>query len=103
MRLSDKEEGVLRSGFGIVPLQTVDGVAAFEYGLRQAHPQLVLMQGDREKIREVLGVEAPAALDLAAAVPATAVAKSRADLHGAVARHLAETFAAHLGIPPTFE
>lgn len=102
MRLTDKEEQNLRRAFGIVPLQTADGLAAFEYGLRQPQPQLVLMQGDSARIHEVLGVTLPAVAEVGgAATPAGE--PTAAELHARVARHLAETFAAQLGIPADFE
>jgi polyketide synthase PksN len=102
MRLTDKEEENLRRAFGIIPLQTADGLAAFEYGLHQPQPQLVLMQGDRARIHEVLGVTQPAAAEPAKGA-APAGEPTAADLHARVARHLAETFAAQLKIPADFQ
>ena len=107
MRLTDKEEAILRGAFGIVPLQTADGLAAFEYGLRQPQAQLVLMQGDSARIHQMLGVPA-AAVQAEAAMPTAAVparddALSTAELQPRIVQHLAETFAAQLQIPASFE
>ena len=58
MTLTEKEEAILHRNFGIVPLQTADGIAALEHGLAQQLAQMVVMQGDATKIAEVLGVVA---------------------------------------------
>ena len=62
MRLTDKEEAAVRRNFGIVPLETTDGLAALEHGLAQQLAQMVVMPGDAARVAEVLGVVAtPAA------------------------------------------
>lgn len=58
MTLTEKEQAILRRNFGIVPLQTADGLAALEHGLAQQLTQMVVMPGDAAKIAEVLGVVA---------------------------------------------
>lgn len=106
MRLTDKEEAILRGAFGIAPLQTADGLAAFEYGLRQPQAQLVLMQGDRARIHKVLGVlgvRGVSAVTHAADTPAVDADLTQAELRARVAHHLAQTFAAQLKIPPNLE
>jgi polyketide synthase PksN len=108
MRLSDKEEEILRRSFGIVPLQTQQGIAALEYGLAQAHAQLVVMPGgDFARIHEVLGVVTAPGVDGAHATtdsePVASGGTASGEWRPAIARHLAETFAAHLRIPSNFE
>src|SRR3569833_1815890 len=58
MRLTEKEEAAVRRNFGIVPLETAEGLAALEYGLAQKLAQMVVMPGDAAKVAEVLGVVA---------------------------------------------
>src|SRR3569833_223878 len=58
MRLTEKEEAAVRRNFGIVPLETAEGLAALEYGLAQKLAQKVVMPGDAAKVAEVLGVVA---------------------------------------------
>lgn len=100
MRLSDKEEQMLRSSFGIVPLLSDEGLEIFEYGLAQASTQLVVMPGDAARVREVLGVVA------GANPPPGDESGSAADdarLSAAIARHLSLMFAGHLQIDANFD
>ncbi len=102
MRLTEEDEAALRRSFGVVPLETADGLAAFEHGLRQPHAQLVLMQGERERIAEVLGAIKPASAQVA--LPRDGSAELTVDqLRASVASHLAKVFAEQLGIPANFE
>lgn len=74
MRLTEKEEAAVRRSFGIVPLETADGLAALEYGLAQQFAQMVVMPGDAAKVAEVLGVVAtPAEAAVSTSVEASAL------------------------------
>lgn len=58
MVLTDKEEAILRKNFGIVPLENANGLQALEYAVAAPVSQLAVLEGDKEKVRQVLGVRA---------------------------------------------
>ena len=100
MRLSDKEEGFLRSHFGIVPLLTADGIAIFEYALQSSASQMVVMPGDAARIEDVLGVVAvaPAQESQNDTTPGNSQ-----NVQDEVISYLSEMFAKKLQIPAFFE
>jgi polyketide synthase PksN len=67
MKLTEKQETLVRRNFGIVPLQSAAGIDALEQGLSQQLTQLIVMPGEPTKVSEVLGVVAAPA----AAAPST--------------------------------
>ncbi len=56
MVLTDKEEGILRKNFGIVPLENASGLQALEFAVSSQISQLAVLEGDETKIHQVLGV-----------------------------------------------
>ncbi len=56
MVLTDKEEEILRKNFGIVPLENASGLRALEYAVGAPVSQLAVLEGDANKIHQVLGV-----------------------------------------------
>jgi polyketide synthase PksN len=101
MRLGEAEIAAIRRGFGMVPLEDADGLAALEFGLLQPHAQLVLMPGDAARVREVLGASAPP--DRPAVAPAALASTAPAVDYDDVAAYLCALFAKALGISEDFE
>lgn len=100
MRLTDKEEAILNSSFGIVPLLTEEGIAIFDYALQSQASQVAVMPGNAVRIAEVLGV-----VDIAPAqeIQVEQSATDGQPLQDVVIRYLSELFAKQLQIPPHFE
>jgi len=111
MRLSDQEEQALHRSFGLIPLLSQQGVEVFEYSLTQAHSQLVVMPGDVDKIREVLGVEVVAESTTIGSVAAVSKESNTnsftvtpsVNLRGTVSNFLATLFAEQLQISVDFD
>lgn len=100
MRLTEKEAGFLKSQFGIVPLLTEDGIAAFDFALQSRASQTVVMPGDASRIEAVLGVvETTRAPKIDAPSPAQDLVASQE----AVIGFLSALFAQKLQIPAHFE
>ncbi|MEI7253666.1 SDR family NAD(P)-dependent oxidoreductase [Dickeya dadantii] len=103
MRLTDKEEGFLKSHFGIIPLLTEDGIAIFDYALQSQAAQMVVMPGvpgEHARIEEVLGVVDMAPEHEALSAPD---ADDHHSLQDVVIRYLSDLFARKLQIPAYFE
>ncbi|QKO14574.1 Polyketide synthase PksN [Dickeya solani] len=100
MRLTDKEEGFLKSQFGIVPLLTEDGIAIFDYALQSQASQIVVMPGEAARIEAVLGVVDIAPVHDVLSAPDADDSHSLQDV---VIRYLSDLFARKLQIPPYFE
>nr|WP_227983132.1 SDR family NAD(P)-dependent oxidoreductase [Dickeya poaceiphila] len=107
MRLTEKEEGFLKSQFGIVPLLTEDGIAIFDYALQSQASQIVVMPGvpgERARIEEVLGVVEPVQQHPLVSTDSTASdADDSHSLQDVVIRYLSDLFGRKLQIPPYFE
>ncbi|WP_205297256.1 SDR family NAD(P)-dependent oxidoreductase [Candidatus Pantoea multigeneris] len=93
MRLTEKEASFLKTQFGIVPLLTDDGIAAFDCALQSQATQIVVMPGDTARINETLNV-----VDIA-----PAAADNAAPLQDVVIHALSTIFATKLQIPAHFE
>lgn len=61
MRLDPANEAMLRRSVGMQAMQTTTGMAAFHRSLKLAHHQLLVMEGNVEKIGRILSGEQPVA------------------------------------------
>lgn len=57
MQLGEKEEEILFKNFGITPLANHAGIAALEFAARYGIPQMAVLEGDQQKIRQTLGIQ----------------------------------------------
>lgn len=57
MQLGAKEEEILFKNFGITPLANHAGIAALEFAARYGIPQMAVLEGDQQKIRQTLGIQ----------------------------------------------
>ncbi len=94
MRLDEAGQRQLARRFGLHPLERAHGLAALRQILASAASRVLVMDGDFDRIREVLGL-APAAPSKAVAVVA-APAASGADPHERALNWLRELLAAEL-------
>ncbi|AWD13173.1 hypothetical protein B9C53_06495 [Bacillus velezensis] len=51
MSVNDEKLKIMKDGFGMVPLTKERGIPALEYGLQQSGSQLIVLQGEGEKIQ----------------------------------------------------
>ncbi|MFY0578021.1 SDR family NAD(P)-dependent oxidoreductase [Cystobacter fuscus] len=60
MHVSSETEAMLRSRYGIVPLETAAGVAAFYQILNSPHSQVMVLEGEPSRIRDASNIASPA-------------------------------------------
>lgn len=61
MRIDPANEAILRRSVGMQAMHTTNGMAAFHRSLKLAHHQLLVMEGNVDRIRLILSGEQPAA------------------------------------------
>lgn len=101
MQLGEKEEEILFKNFGITPLSNASGLAALEFAVRYGIGQLAVLEGDQEKVRNTLGIDAKRYPVVATtpAIGSTVIPTEIADIKDKVATHLIATFAQALTVP----
>jgi hypothetical protein len=54
MAVNDEKLNIMKEAFGMVPLSKEGGIPAFEYGLQQSGSQLIVINGEGEKIQSAI-------------------------------------------------
>ncbi len=101
MQLGEKEEEILYKNFGITPLSNASGLAALEFAVRYGISQLAVLEGNQEKVRAVLGIDAQR-YPVSVIAPVTAAnvnAPGAGDVKEKVVAHLIAAFAQALNVP----
>ncbi|WP_039913727.1 SDR family NAD(P)-dependent oxidoreductase [Cellvibrio mixtus] len=101
MQLGEKEEEILFKNFGITPLSNASGLAALEFAVHYGISQLAVLEGNQEKVRDVLGIDAQRypVNAITTAVSANSSSADAGDIKEKVAAHLIAIFSKALNVP----
>ncbi|WP_232426751.1 SDR family NAD(P)-dependent oxidoreductase [Teredinibacter turnerae] len=99
MQLGEKEEEILFKNFGITPLSNPSGLAALDFAVSNAIPQMAVLEGDQTRVCDVLGVK-----NAGQSAIASTQSKTVSDAQGTASKEdvfgfLRKVFAAELKLP----
>ncbi|MCL9781787.1 SDR family NAD(P)-dependent oxidoreductase [Vibrio sp. S4M6] len=61
MRLSDTQQDLMRQTLGGMPMPTLDGLSAFYQSFYSGHDQVVVLHGNKDKMKTFVGINQPLA------------------------------------------